>query len=226
MSKRRAKNDLEAISDELLGELDPMDRLQFISWANWSGKSRSMKRLAETCPQHEYRQTDQAFTTRLRLSKVLANQSVYYLRTTLLQYERQLADRRYEQLRQQRARPEGDGDTHPDEQPEKADLDQTTKYDQEIQRSLVRLYQDYHACCRFATEVLDIDPKIWLSWHPDGVSVFEDATKVVTDQQNIEQATQRFDEAQPFASMILDALANQHYTALTTVWEETIETAS
>ncbi|WP_336361923.1 hypothetical protein [Halalkalicoccus salilacus] len=233
MSKRRLGDDIDELSDDLLRDLEPEQRFQLHLRAQADGKEQWIDRLVETCPRYKYTATDHAFTDRVQLAQRLAQQAVYDLHTTYLHYEYLQQQQRYTWAL----------DYERDEEVSDEELDRAAERADEIRESFAELYTSYHAHRRFATEILDVDPKIWLASHPEGSTVFEIVADVIDDQREIELAESYLNEqleedkedegdtetADPDQTApdddhrgTLEDVAEMRYEELTSAWEDAI----
>ena len=229
MSKRRLENEIDELSDEILGDLEPDQRLQLVLSAQANGNEQRIDRLVETCPQYKYMATDRAFANRARLAQRIAHQAVYELHTTYLQYELTQQQHYTWILSYER-----------DERPSGEELDRVLERSYELRMLFIELYTSYYAHRRFATEVLDINPETWLACHPEGSSIFEVVTGAIDDQRKIEFAESylnaRLEEeevdngtAEPDQivpddnhQVTLEDLVEIRYEVLASVWEDGI----
>jgi hypothetical protein len=95
MTKRSLESDINELSDEILGDLDPTDRVALMLRAGATGHDDWMDRLRQTCPKHTYRTHDTEYTNRMQLATAWAAQARYGLRFA---FERH----RFAMLRRQR----------------------------------------------------------------------------------------------------------------------------
>ena len=84
MSKRRTEREIDEMSDAVLTELSPEERLRLRLIADAEGNDRWRARLAETCPQWGYTMNDLAYVERGRFADRLRVQAIYELHVTLL----------------------------------------------------------------------------------------------------------------------------------------------
>ena len=54
MTKRRIENELDEFGDEILRDLDPDERVEFVLTAKAEENDEWLDRLMETCPRGEY----------------------------------------------------------------------------------------------------------------------------------------------------------------------------
>ena len=184
MSKRRLENEIDELSDTILGDLEPDQRLQLLLRARADENEQWIDRLVETCPQYDYTATDHAFTDRVQLAQRIAQQAVYELHTTYLHYEYTRQQQRYTWLL----------DDVRDEEPSDEELDRASERADEIRELFADLYTIYHTHQRFATEILNVDPETWLTFHPEGPTVFEVVADVIDDHREIEFAESYLNE--------------------------------
>lgn len=175
MSKRRLDNEIDELSDEILGNLDPERRLQFVLETKAEGNSQWVEQLIESCPQHNYIATDHAFTNRMRIARRIIERAVYELHTTYLQYGYLQQQQRYTWLL----------DYERDEEPSDEELDRAAERADTLQELFAELYTSYHAYRRFATEILDVDLETWIALHPEGTTVFEVVGERIDNEMKI-----------------------------------------
>ncbi|WP_336361975.1 hypothetical protein [Halalkalicoccus salilacus] len=231
MSKRRLGNEIDELSDDVLRDLEPEQRLQLLLSAQADENEQWIDRLVETCPRHKYRGTDRAFANRARLAQRIAQEAVYDLHTTYLQYSL-TEQQHYSWILNQGL----------DEELSAEELDRASEQTMELRRLFAKLSTSYHAYRRFATEILDVDPETWLAFHPEGPTVFEGVADVIDDQLEIELAESylnvRFGEnekkvdnevADPDQTapdddhrMMLEDVAEIRYEELLSVWKDAI----
>ena len=84
MSKRRTEREIDEMSDAVLTELSPDERLRLRLIADATGNDRWRERLAETCPQWSYTMNDLAYVERGRFADRLRVQAIYERHVTLL----------------------------------------------------------------------------------------------------------------------------------------------
>lgn len=75
------------MSEEVLDDLIPDERLRLTLEAEATGREGWMDRLRETCPRYEYTNVDHEFRYRVRSALLLAYRAVYDLHTTYLEYQ-------------------------------------------------------------------------------------------------------------------------------------------
>ena len=230
MSKRRLGNEIDELSDAILRDLEPEQRLQLLLRARADGNEQWIDRLVESCPRYKYTATDHAFTGRVRLAQRVAQQAVYELHTTYLHYKYTQQQQHYTWLLD-------------DEEPSDEELDRASERADELRELFAELYTIYHAHRRFATEILDVDPETWLAFHPEGPTVFEIVADMIDDQREIKRAESYLNEqleadeeeevdtetADPDQSapdddhrVTLEDVAETRYKALASAWEDAI----
>lgn len=232
MSKRRLKNEIDERNNEILGDLEPDQRLQLFLEAQADGNEQWTDRLIETCPQYDYTATDYAFTDRARLAQRGAYLAVYELHTTWLYYVC-IQQQQYYTAMLNRER---------DEKPSDEELNQAVELDDTLQEVFASLYASYYAYRWFATEIIGTEPETWLALHPDGPAVFEAVTDVIDDELAIELAesylnnrledeeekeddgTAEPDQTVPADDheVTLEDVAVMRYVELASVWESAI----
>ncbi len=213
MSKRRIEKMLEELSDEVLSDIDPETRLRALLIAQEAGKETWIDRLVATCPRESYMSTDRAVTDRFRLARLLAQQAVFELETTRLQYEQLCMQHRYISAI----------DACCDEQVSD-ELTRTTECIEEKLALFIELYTVYHGHREFSRSVLDVELESWLALHPQGSSVLEAVSEVITDQETRERAEEWFESLYPDPQVTLDESAAGRCLLLTTEWETATET--
>lgn len=230
MSKRRLGNEINELSDAILGDLEPDQRLQLLLSAQANGNKQRIDQLIESCPRYNSRAIDRAFTDRVWLAQRVAYRAVYDLHTMYLHYELTRQQQRYAWVL----------DYERDEEPSDEELDRASERDDELRELFAVLYISYHAHQRFATEVLEVDPETWLALHPEGPPVFEVVANVIDDQHEIDFAESYlnglFEEdevvddetAEPDQTasdddrVTLEDVAETRYEALARIWEDAI----
>jgi len=171
MTKRRLETDIDDLSDEILGELDPSDRVGLMLRARAGGRDAWIDRLRQTCPQHTYETYDVEYTNRMQLATVWGCNARYGLQIALDRY-------RYAMLRRNRDTLlwiVADEEMKPLVE-EVIDDSETTITPIEW---VVRLARDYYGYEMFAEEVLGISLAEWLGGLPGEVDVVESATEVL-----------------------------------------------
>ena len=165
MTKRRLERDLETLSDEVLAELDPGERNQYLFIAQAQDNDYWIERLHDTCP------ADQAIETITLglLSLQFASETVYDLHTTALQFEL-LEMRNW-------ARISAMGDDRPSEE----DRERASDRADDTQAQFVALYLAYHGNRRFAEDELGIEFETWLASHKHGPMVIDLAEATLAD---------------------------------------------
>lgn len=233
MSKRRLGNEIDKLSDDILRDLEPGQRLQLLLRARADENEQWIDRLVETCPRYDYTATDHAFTDRVQLAQWIAQQAVYELHTTYLHYKYTEQQQLYTRVL----------DYERDEELSDEDLDQVSERADELRVLFATLYTDYHAYQRFATEILDVDPETWLAFHPEGPTVFEVVADLIDDQRQIEFAESHLngllekDEEEEVETettdpdqttpgddheLTLEDMAETNYEALASGWKDAI----
>ena len=84
MTKRSVENDIEELSEEVLGDLSHDERLAVLLEAGAKGKDGWRDRLAETAPRAIYQQKEVGLTHRVQLSQTIGQiATVHHQRNTL-----------------------------------------------------------------------------------------------------------------------------------------------
>lgn len=226
MTKRRLEKDIEDLGDELLSDLKADERLRVLLKGHARGEEGWIDQLIETAPRYNYSSVDAEFITRERMAKSLAQQAVYDLHTTYLQYQLVRQKQRYERVLSYMS----------DEEPSEEELEEFSAHANEIRELFATLYMLYHGCRRFASEVIGVDAETWLAYHPNGEAVLEMAASAVDDQTQIELAEEHFDGSFENAHEteestqtgdeqegLLEKAAELHCSVLARIWEDSIE---
>lgn len=220
MTKRQLKNEFDDVSDEVLGELSPDERMQLVLEAQATGKESWVDRLVETCATHQYYATDLAYVERCRLAVLFLQHAVYDLHTTLLLHE-------YLDL-QQKAIWVRDGLR--DEPPSEDELERASERAEKIHWSFADLYTLYHGYRQFATEELGLEIDTWFALHSNGAIVL-DAVRELLDEdlrrdfavEGLNRDLQGDDvEAGDPEWITLQELATQRYEAHAEIWADAI----
>lgn len=229
MTKRRLGNEIDELSDEVLGNLDPERRLQLMLEAKAEGNNQWTEQLIESCPQHNYVATDHAFTDRMRIARRMIERAVYELHTTYLQYTYLQQQQRYTWLL----------DYERDEELADEELDRVDERADTLQVLFAELYTSYHAHRRFATEILDVDLETWIALHPEGPIVFEVVSERIENKGKIElvefhlaelldEGDEGSEETNPDRTTAdeelvpIEDITDVRYEVLVSVWEENI----
>ncbi|MDG5820199.1 hypothetical protein [Natronococcus sp. A-GB7] len=165
MTKRRLERDLETLSDEVLAELDPGERNQYIFIAQAQDNDYWIERLHDTCPADQLGET----IALGQLSLQFAFETVYDLHTIALQLEL------FETRNWARIFAEGD------DRPSEAALERASDRADDTQAQFVALYLAYHGNRRFAKDVLGIEFETWLAPHKHGSMVIDLAEDTLAD---------------------------------------------
>lgn len=231
MSKRRLGNEINELSDAILGNLEPDQRLQLLLSAQANGNKQRIDQLIESCPRYNSRAIDRAFTDRVWLAQRVAYRAVYDLHMMWLHYKLTRQQQRYTWVL----------DYERDEEPSDEELDRASERADELRELFAVLYISYHAHQRFATEILNVDPETWLAFHPEGPTVFEAVADVIDDQWEIDFAESYLNERRGTEEEVedetvepdqtasddghqvtLEGLAETRYEDLARVWENAI----
>lgn len=226
MSKRRLDNEIDKLSDEVLGDIDPERRLQLVLEAKAEGNNHWTEHLIESCPQHNYVATDHVFTDRMRIARRMIERAVYELHTTYLQYTYLQQQQRYTWLL----------DYERDEELSDEELNRVGERADTLQELFAELYTSYHAHRRFATEILDVDFETWIALHPEGTTVFEVVSERINSEGTIELVEahlaelldERDKETNPDRTtadqepVALEDITDVRYEILVSAWEENI----
>ena len=211
MSKRRTEREIDEVSDQVLADLSPDERLRLSLIADHEDKDRWSKRLTETCPRREYSCRDLAYVERGRFTERLRGQAIYELHITLLHRYR-LREETLTQLALEGLQ---------DEPPTEAQLERGKKRGEEIQEAFTELYVLYHAYDRFAEEILGVDIETWFAPHPNGEAVLEAVEEEVDDPLAIKLAEEHHNGDESEES-VLDELAQLWFETAKSSWEETV----
>ena len=211
MTKRRLERDIETLSDEVLIELEPMERLRYLLEAFARDEDRWVERLQETCPAADVPSVVMAGN----LALLWAYEAVYDLHTSALQFN--LLKTTQEAWRVI--------DHHRDESPSDERLAQAADRADDIRVQFISLYIAYHSYRRFATEVLGIDLKTWVDFHKNGSAVLEAAEAVLENPTQESLAAEWLAEEEPMdidvpADEALDAHAERRYETRVAIWNE------
>jgi hypothetical protein len=221
MTKRRIDRELDDLSDELLVELTPNERMQLMLKARAKGKDTWIERLEETAPRYSYQATDLAYVERIELAKRYLQHAVYDLHTTLLHYKHlntiQTSRWVIDSLRE-----DSPTDEHLEQAGERAD---------ELKWLFGEVYTLYHAYRQFATEIFGLDIDTWFALHPDGEAVLAAVRELLEEeefQQELAAELLNFElhgeELDPSDSewLSLETLAEQRYEAYVALWEDAV----
>ena len=211
MTKRRLESDLEELSEELLGDLTPSERLEIALTANATGNVDWVTQLSETCPRARYDQPEMAFTVRKQFAFTLAQQAVYDLRTTTLLFGWTDTKREIQQILTSYT-----------------DLDSAEfKFEplpKGTRATLFRkLYVYYEGYARFADANLGVTLAEWLALHPDGPATVEMAEAMLEGSAGLREVAEAeyTDEDEKEAS--LDDVADQFTESLQARWDEMLD---
>lgn len=226
MTKRRVENEIEGLSEEILGDLAPEHRLQLVLETKAEEKDQLEHQLMESCSQRKYKGADREFVDRFKFAQRFIECGVYELHTTYLQYEITRQRQSYTQLLSYEQ----------EEYFTKEDLEQAAQQAKALQDQFTDLYTNYHAHQRFATEILDVDLEAWLALHYEGPIVFEVVSELIDDQHMIElaeshptevlgengeavESDQTTSEVEP---VTLDEMTDLRYETMVSDWEDAI----
>lgn len=171
MTKRTLENDIDNLSDEILGGLDPTDRVGLMLRAGAAGRNNWIDRLRETCPQHTYETYDVDYTNRMQLAIVWGCNAQYDLRVALERYRHAALQRQRDLLLSVVA---ADG-----MEPLIEDITNSTDGIGTPVGCVAHLARLYYGYEMFAEEVLDISLTEWLGGIPGEDSVVEPAAEVL-----------------------------------------------
>ena len=216
MTKRRVESELDDLSDEVLGDLTPDERLTLALRATAKGKDEWLDRVTETCPQYEYPRPDPRYTIRLHLVREMALYVTYELHTMYLDFELvnqlNIAASLIEFCTE--VEPEAVGLAH------ERDSGRTPA------ELLADLFIRYEGAARFADEELGVPLKTWLAVHPHGPLVATTVADGLDDYPNLLRAAEEDlcsaadDESEGDVS--LDELADLYSQALREWWTDTV----
>ena len=215
MTKRRIERDLEA-HRSMLEDLSPDERLELFLEGVADDRDDWIEALRETCPRHQYRATDYAYTERGRIALLSGLHALYDLHTTLLSFE----------LERQSQHARWAIDLHRDEEPSDEILEQAAERAERLRVLFGDLYTQYHACERFADEVLGVSLETWFETHPDGGRVLGAVRETLEDDHWKELATEELNdsEAEPGDDswVTLEDVVEIRYEALRMMWEDAV----
>ncbi|WP_134670247.1 hypothetical protein [Halorussus marinus] len=216
MTKRRVENELDELSDEILRELSPDERLPLVLTAAADGKDDWLDRLNETCPRYTYTKRDVRYTNRTRLAFILARKAVYDLHTTWLLFEWLYSH--HMQMTVIALCTELD--------PENVDrLDDSEGRDP---GALLRhLYATYHGYERFADEDLGVSLETWLSIHPEGEGIATAVAEVLEERAGLlsvaeEDVTPQSETDDSEERVPVDELADLWYRNVNRRWTDAV----
>lgn len=165
MNKREFGRDLENVSDEVLGGLEPEERVKLIVESNAQGNDQWIDRLVKTAPAQQYRGPDPEFRDRMWSLMFLAWEAKFALFSNALMVHWHSSS---QEVQQRRLEDLGIADDLPDEV-----LQMRKALYSGMNRDLINLYVKYHAYERFATEELDTELKSFLRLVGDNRDVVE-----------------------------------------------------
>jgi hypothetical protein len=157
MTKRRLGREIEELSDEVLAELEPVERSRYLHEFHVQGKDYWVERLFDTCPPEEVIQTVVCGQVLLQF----ALEAVYNLHTTALQFDL------FETKRWARIL------TAEDETPPEEELERAADQVDRIRSQFANLYIGYHGNRRFAEEELGIEFETWVGICENGPQVLK-----------------------------------------------------
>ena len=219
MSKRRVERDIEALEEEVLGDLSPAERCQLVIEGVAAGKDDWVHRLRDTAPIVACRATDPDYTERAEWAHRLLQQAIYDLHTTSLGFDL------INQLRWSRII----ADARADEEPTDVDLEAAEERATHLRELIVDLYSAYHANRRFATEILGVEFETWAHLHPNGVRVLERVEDQLSDDIELDLAEEHLEEKGLEAENedddypLLESVTEKRYDVMVETWEEAIE---
>jgi hypothetical protein len=86
MTKRNVENDIEELSEEVLGDLSHDERLELLLEASAKGKDGWRERLAETAPRATYEQMEVGLTRRVEIAYAMGQTATIHLQGSALRY--------------------------------------------------------------------------------------------------------------------------------------------
>ncbi|AGB38798.1 hypothetical protein [Natronococcus occultus] len=155
MTKRDIEREFDEFTEEVLADLEPLERIQLVLEAEAAGLDRWVERLYESCPVRGYRGLDRTFIESLRIAANARQVALYDLHTTLLQRAR-LREHHRAVLVIDHERDDGLSE---------AALERARERPDRITLLTVDLYTQYHAYDRFAEHHLGVDLEIWFGPH-------------------------------------------------------------
>lgn len=213
MTKRRVETDLDDLSEDLLGELTPDERLQLAFTAGAARNEGRFHRLLETCPRHRYWLPDRRYTMRVQLAFTLAQRAVYDLHTTLLLFGWIASRNRRTMVATHRT----------DLEPEELGVGDESPWG--LGDLLRELYANYYGYKRFADEELGVPLARWLSAHPRGPTVARRVAEVLADHEGLLRVVEDdplTEAAESDDRVPADELADARYRSVTAVWTSVV----
>lgn len=204
MTKRRIEREIESLTDEVLGALEPVARSRALFEAQMQDDDHSVKRLFESCP------PEQAPEVAVwgQLSNLFALEAVYDLHTIALQLKLDKTTQWALNLA--------------DRSPSEADLEHAADRAESIREQFASLYVAYHGHRRFAETELGLEFATWVNVHKNGNTVIEYVEKTLDDSTQ-----QRLAEEWVIENAIADtdgSDANPLETLVDTWYETRLET--
>ena len=86
MTKGNVENDIEELSEEVLGDLSHDERLELLLKASAKGKDGWRERLAETAPRATYEQMEVGLTRRVEIAYAMGQTATIHLQGSALRY--------------------------------------------------------------------------------------------------------------------------------------------
>jgi len=226
MSKKRIEGEVDELSEELLGDLDPDERLQLWLEGAAAGNEQWLARLRETASVGTYRATDRAFVGRGKAALQFLNGTVYRLHVAALRYEL-LEQRQYLQWLL---------DIERDTDPSDAELEQAGERADQIKDVFLDLYTCYHANRQFATEVLGVPFETWCELHSEGPVVLDIVEEILDNPMRYDLAEEWLNSYHDMEGnesadgdgerdrewITLDEVAEQRYQGLVALWEKAL----
>ncbi|WP_256686112.1 hypothetical protein [Halococcus qingdaonensis] len=215
MTKRSLENDIEALNQEVLGDLSHDERLELLLEANANRKDSWRERLAETAPRAIYEQMEVGLTRRVEVSYTMGQTATVHLQSSALRYL--WASSVFEYSAQVTL---ADEELPPHPLVSMDDFDPT--------EFLVELYVTTDAYRRFATEDLGVSLETWLAGVPEGASVVASATDILDAEADRLQRLQ--DDSEPLLGVAadlpddFDAAIDERYTIISDFYNDVLGT--
>lgn len=156
MTKHRVASELEDISEELLRDLDPDERVRMILRARTRDDDRHVKQLVDSTPRKTYKSVDHEYRNRMLFATTEAMSAAYAIQTAYLEFMWMSSETTHWNLQDL-------FDLIPEslrDPPEDIDMppidERRATYEFRKQRALTNLYITYHTYRRFAEEQLGL----------------------------------------------------------------------
>jgi hypothetical protein len=209
VTKRRLQHDLDELSEAILGELAPTDRVALMLQAQAADREDWIDRLRETCPRHTYETLDVRYTNRMQLALVTGLRAVYDLRVALQEFRYATVQRQCELALSVVA-------AEDDDPLVERLIDMIATPGPPPIVWVASMARDYRGYKRFATDVLGVPLADWLGVHPDGPAIAETTAEVVDMHEGMLGA----DDAEVGADgMDVDEAADALFESLVEEWE-------